>query len=103
LSTPWRAGAIAIDMATAVCATLNLAYFLTRLSGPAEAGSRRVALLVLALISLAALLESAVLLASASASGAPALSSMQWALMRAVPFAATVCLSGVIARRVADD
>jgi hypothetical protein len=102
LPATWRAVAIALDAATALCATLNLAYFLERLlTGRERAPRRRAAVLVLTLISFAALLEAAFLLSSAVSAAGPAFAAPQWTLVRAVGFVATACLSALVIRRLA--
>jgi hypothetical protein len=91
-------------MTTAVCATLNLAYFLTRLASPeAERPPRRIAAFVLALVSFGALIESVILLSAASAHAELDTGSTQWALVRLAPFAAMVCMSALILRRILED
>ena len=102
MTAPWRAGAIGLDVATALCATLNLAYFLERLlSAPPETPARRLAVSVLSLVSLAALLEAVFFLAATSATGSePLFASVQWTLVRGVAFAAAACLSALIVRRL---
>ena len=103
MTAPWRAGVIGLDVATALCATLNLAYFLDRLlSHPADSRARRLAVSVLSLVSLATLLESAFFLAAAPATGSdPLFTSLQWALVRALAFVAAACMSALIVRRIA--
>ena len=97
----WRAMVIALDAVTALCATLNLAYFLERLlSGREDTPRRRVAALVLALVSLAALLEAVFLLSAAASVGSPDFASPQWTVARATGCAASVCLSALVLRRL---
>ena len=99
----WRAGATGLDVATALCATLNLAYFLERLLAAPETPARRLALSVLSLVSLAALLESVLFLAASWATQPePPFGSLQWTLVRAVAFAAAACMSALIVRRLAE-
>ena len=103
MSTTWRLAVAGLDLATAACAALNLAYFLNRLLSPdGDTASRRLAAFVLSLVSLGALLESAFFLASASAgSASPALESLPWTLVRLVPFAGAACMSALVLRRIA--
>ncbi len=100
MSAAWETWLVGMDMATTVCASVNLAYFLSRvLFGQEESAPRRVAACVLALVSFGALLESAFLLASAAADGgAPAPDDGTWALVRAVPFAGMACMSALVVR-----
>lgn len=100
----WPVTTTGLDMATAVCATLNLAYFLTRLAfAEAERPPRRVAAFVLALVSFGALIESVILLSAASASPELDIGSTQWALVRLAPFAAMVCMSALVLRRMLEE
>ena len=104
MSTPWRAAAAGLDLATAACAALNLAYFCQRFSGRwDETASRRVAVAALALVSLGAMVESLFFLASlmAAPSVSP-LASLPWTLARALPFAGTAFISILILRRIGD-
>ena len=102
MSATWRLAVAGLDLATTVCAALNLTYFLNRLLSPdGETASRRVAALVLAVVSLGVLLESVFLLASASAAGSPpVLESLPWTLVRLVPFAGAASISALVLRRI---
>ena len=105
MTTPWRAAAIGLDLATAACATLNLTYFFHRLtSRQQQAASHRVAALALALVSLGAMVESLFFLASLAAAptGSP-LASLPWTLARALPFAGTAFISLLILRRIVSS
>jgi len=98
----WRAAAATMDVATALFATLNAAYFLARLlAAGEETAARRWALGVLSLVSLGALLESAFLLASLSQETSR--DPLAWLLARAVLFAGTACMSALILRRGAGQ
>jgi hypothetical protein len=96
----WRTFAAGLDAGTAVCAALNTAYFLGRLHEERRR-SRVAAVGVLAVISLGALLEATVLLASADDAG-PALDSGGWAALRLLAFAGAAGVSALIARRMAS-
>ena len=102
MSTPWRAAGVGLDMATATCAAINLAYFLYRLSSPQpETPSRKLAAFVLALVSIGAMVESLFFLAWTSGLGEePVLASARWALVRALPFAGMAGMSALVLRRV---
>jgi len=100
LSTPWRAAAAGLDLATAACAALNLAYFCHRLALVGDQTSHRVAALALALVSLGAVAESLFFLISFAGAGPPA--SLPWTLVRALPFAGTAFISVLILRRIAN-
>jgi hypothetical protein len=84
VTVSWRAAAAALDAGAALFAAVNTAYFIARLSGSSEESpSRRLAIITLLIISLGALLEAIVLLASLSAGEeAPLLSSSQWFVVR---------------------
>ena len=97
----WRAAIAGIDLLTAVCAAVNLAYFCYRLSAdPPETVSRRAAALVLAVVSFGAVVESAVLLA-ASGRGSP-VESPQWALVRGLALAGAFGMAALVVRRLLD-
>ena len=97
----WRAAVAGLDLLTAVCAAVNLAYFCYRLSAhPPETASRRVAVLVLAVVSFATVVESAALLAGASGSGGSALESPAWAIVRGLALAGAMGMAILVLRRV---
>ena len=76
MSATWRACIALIDVVTALCAALNFAYFARRFTSPGkEAPSRRMAVLVLAMVSLGTLVESLALLAIGAEAETPALAS----------------------------
>lgn len=101
MSLPWRAAAAALESTGASCAALNLAYFLQRLWGPApERGSRRVAALVMAVVSAGAMAEGAFVLAWLWTGGE---ASWSWAAARVLPVAGTAALSALVLRGLADD
>jgi hypothetical protein len=101
----WRAAAAALDAGTALFATINAAYFVARLAGSRNApGGRRVAILVLAVVSLGVLLEAALLLASVAASNdAPLLSSSQWFAVRFLACAGSGGVCALVLRRLAAE
>ncbi len=104
MSLPWRAAAAALESATALCATLNLAYFLHRTASPLdETYSRRVAAFVLAVVSLGAVAESMLVLASLASSDPAVFGSAPWVLVSAVTFAGMACMSALVLRRIADE
>lgn len=102
MPSTWRAAAVGLDAATAACAAFNLTYFLYRLARwREETASRAVAVFALALVSLAALAESLLFLASLTvlpAGSPPAI--IPWALMRVLPLAGTAFISILILRRL---
>jgi hypothetical protein len=62
LPATWRAAVAGLDLLTAACAAINLAYFCYRLSAhPPETAPRRAAALVLAVVSFATVVESVAL------------------------------------------
>jgi hypothetical protein len=90
-----------IDVVTASAAALNFAYFARRYtSAHAENAPRRTAALVPAVVSLGTLVESLALLAIGAEAETPALSSGSWALVRALPFAGTLGMAALVARRM---
>lgn len=94
-----------MESAAAACAALNLGYFLQRLWGPtAEKGPRRVAALVLAVVSAGAVAEGAFVLAwlwgDAGSGGGP---SWAWAAARVLPVAGTAGISALVLRGLADE
>ncbi|MBI1886336.1 MAG: hypothetical protein HYS09_08530 [Chloroflexi bacterium] len=91
----WPALGPALDLATALCAAFNSAYFLHLLASRREEPARRVAAAALALVSLGAMVESAFFLLAGPPAGSPA-----WPLVRALPFAGTAAVSLLIMRRV---
>lgn len=103
MTSPWRAAALGLDLATAACAVLNLAYFLHRLaSRRSGAAARRVAAFALAVVSLGVMGESLLSLAflMVPPAGSP-LASPAWTLGRALPFAGTAFISLLVLRRLA--
>jgi hypothetical protein len=102
LPSTWRAAAVGLDSTTAACAALNLAYFLYRLARWREGtASRAVAVLALALVSLAAAGESLFFLASLTVlpAGSPP-ATIPWTLVRVLPLAAAAFVSALILRRL---
>jgi hypothetical protein len=100
---PWRAIVASIDVATAACAALNFVYFSRRFTAPDyEASRRRIAAAVLAMISLGTAAEAIVLVLLAARGGPIGEASGSWALVRALPFAGTLALSALVARRLVE-
>jgi hypothetical protein len=98
----WRAAAAALDAGTAVFAAVNAAYFVTRLAGAgAEPPARRAAVLVLAVVSLGALIEALVLLTAFAASDpAPLFSSSHWTAVRLLACAGSGGVCALVMRRL---
>jgi hypothetical protein len=93
--------AAALDAGTAICSGLNAAYFFDRLLSGVDAPARRLAVLVLALVSFGTLVEALALLASAGGPHeGPVTASAAWAAVRVLPFAGSAGLSALIARGV---
>jgi hypothetical protein len=85
---------------TAVCSTVNLAYFCYRLSAhPPETASRRAAAVVLAAVSFATVVESVALLAAASGSGSP-VEAPGWALVRGLALTGALGMAVLVIRKV---
>ena len=98
MSIAWRAAVAGLEAAAAVCAALNLAYFLHRALS-AELSTRRAAALVLALISLGTLAESVVVMASLEIYGnAPLFAPAAWVVARAITLAGTGCITALVLR-----
>lgn len=97
----WRAGAAALETATALCAALNSAYFLGRSLEVGQGPGRRVAAFVLALVSLGALVESLVLVALFAAER-PAIEPSDLTLARAFAIAGAMAMAALVLRRLAD-
>ena len=96
----WRTVSAVLDVGTAACAALNTTYFVERLlAGVDRARSRRLAVLTLAVVSLATLVEALALLAIAahSADAAP-LTSASWKLVRVLPLVGAAGVSAIILR-----
>lgn len=100
MSITWRAAAAGLEAATALCATLNVAYFLGRISSRQPlALSRRVAAFVLALVSSGTLAQSMFVLLWLSMSGDEAIFSLPgWTAVRVVTFSGTACVSALVLR-----
>jgi len=102
LSITWRAAAAGLEAAMALCAALNLAYFLHR-AVSVEPLSRRAAAFVLALISFGAMVESGfVLIALGVSTGDSVFASAAWVLVRLATFAGTACISALVLRAMGD-
>ncbi|HET9477016.1 MAG TPA: hypothetical protein VFP63_05980 [Dehalococcoidia bacterium] len=96
----WRAAIAGMDLLTAVCAAVNLAYFCYRLSAhPPETASRRVAAVVLGVVSFATVVESAALLGAAAGGGEP-LGSPSWGAVRGLALAGALGMAIMVVRRV---
>jgi hypothetical protein len=104
LSITWRAAAAGLEAATALCAVLNVAYFLGRMTSPRPlALSRRAAAFVLALVSAGTLAQSMFVLLWLSISGDEAIfSSPGWMAVRVVTFSGTACVSALVLRAVGN-
>lgn len=68
----WRAAIAGVDLLTAICSAVNLAYLYHRLSArPPDTASLRAAAVVLAVVSFATVMESVALLVAAWGRGEP--------------------------------
>ena len=95
----WRAATAGIDLLTAVCAAVNLAYFCYRLSAdPPETASRRVAAVVLGVVSFATVVESVALMLAATGRGEPG-DSAGWAVVRGLALAGALGMAAIILRK----
>ena len=96
----WRAAVAGLDLLTAVCSTINLAYFCYRLlAHPPETAPRRTAALVLAVVSFATVVESAALFAAASSRGS-AVEAPGWALVRGLALTGALGMAALVLRKV---
>ncbi len=96
----WRAAVAGVDLLTAICAAVNLAYFYYRLSArPPATASRRAAALALAVVSFATVVESVALLVAASGRGEPG-DSVGWAIIRGLALAGALGMAALVLRRI---
>jgi len=96
----WRTVAAVLDAGTASCAAINAAYFLDRLlSGADLLPARRLAVAILALVSIASLFEGVVLLALAGHGGDVFAATAPWAIVRFLVFAGVAGISALVVRR----
>jgi hypothetical protein len=102
LSITWRAAAAGLEAAMALCAAVNVAYFLHRVLS-VEPLSRKAAAFVLAMISFGAMAEAAfVLMALGGPAGDPVFASAAWVVVRLGTFAGTACISALVLRAMGD-
>lgn len=96
----WRTAVAGLDLLTAVCAAINLAYFCYRLtSQPPETASLRTAAMVLAAVSFATVVESVALLVVASRRGEPG-DSPGWVAIRGLALAGALGMAALVLRKV---
>jgi hypothetical protein len=102
LSITWRAAAAGLEAATALCAALNLVYFLHR-AFSVEPLSRKAAAFVLALMSFGAAVESAFVISALGVSlDGPVFASAGWVLTRLATFAGMACVSALVLRTIGN-
>jgi hypothetical protein len=102
LSITWRAAAAGLEAAMALCAALNLAYFLHR-TVSLESLARKGAAFVLALISFGAMAEAGfVLLVLGDPARDPSFGSDVWVLVRLATFAGMACISALVLRVIGE-
>lgn len=102
MSITWRAMAAALETATALCAALNLAYFLHR-TFSVQPLSRKFAAFVLALLSFGAAVESSFVSAALAASWEGSVfGSAAWLFARFGTFAGTACISALVLRALGN-
>ena len=101
LSITWRAAVAGMEAAMALCAALNLAYFLHR-AASLEQLSRRTAAFVLALISFGAMVESGFVILALGDSAGDSVFGSAWLLVRLATFAATACISALVLRAISE-
>ena len=102
MASSWRAVAAGLDSLTAVCAALNLTYFVYRLARRRErTAARAAAVFALALVSLGAMGESLYFLASLTVlpAGSPP-DALPWAAARLLPLAGTAAITALLMRRL---
>ena len=96
MSITWRAAVAGLEAVTALCAALNLAYFLHR-ALTMDSRLRRAAAFVLALISLGTLAESVVVIGSLETNGfVPLAAAAAWVAARAITLAGTGFITALI-------
>ena len=96
MSITWRAAVAGLEAVTALCAALNLAYFLHR-ALTMDSRLRRAAAFVLALISLGTLAESVVVIGSLETNGfVPLAAPAPWVAARAITLAGTGFITALI-------
>lgn len=97
----WRTLASALDAGTAICAGINSVYFCDRLLSGVDGAARRLAVFVLAIVSMGTLIEALALIANAAGPNeAQVPASASWAVVRLLPFAGAAGVSALIARGV---
>ncbi len=97
----WQTATAGLEAATAACAALNLAYFFLRATTAHEpSASRRLAAFVLALLSLAALVESTLTLVIINLVTENGFASPPWFAARSLTFAGMACMSALVLRAV---
>jgi hypothetical protein len=101
LSVTWRALAAGLEAAIALCAAINLAYFLHR-ARSVESLSRRAAAFVLALMALGTLVESLVALTSLQSADGLVVTSGVWIVARSITLAATGCICALVIRAMGN-
>ena len=100
MSITWRAAAAGLEAAMAVCAALNLVYFLRR-GASLDSLSRKVAAFVLALVSFGVLAESAFVIAALGASADKSVfATAAWVVTRLTTFAGTAYVSWLVLGRM---
>jgi hypothetical protein len=99
----WRAAMAGLEAAIALSAALNAVYFVRRIT-TAQALSRRLAALVLAMLFLGSLAESVVLIAWLRAGEGLLFSAASaWMFARSLTFAATGCVSVLVIRAMGNE
>ena len=97
-----RAAVAGVDLLTAACAAVNLAYFCYRLTAqPPETAPRRAAAVVLAVVSFATVVESLALMFAATGRGEPG-DSAGWAIVRGLALAGALGMAAIVLRKVAS-
>jgi hypothetical protein len=97
----WRALAAGLEAAIALCAAINLAYFLHR-ARSVESLSRRAAAFVLASMALGTLVESLVAIASLQSAGGLVATSGAWIAARSITLAATGSICALVIRAMGN-
>jgi len=102
LSITWRAAAAGLEAAMALCAALNLAYFLHR-AVSLESVARRGAAFVLAVISCGVMAEAVFVFSTLAVStGDSVFASAAWVPVRLATFAGMACISGLVLKSMGD-
>jgi hypothetical protein len=101
MTMAWRAAMAGLEAMIALCAVVNAAYFVGRVTA-AEPLSRKLAALVLAMLFLGSLAESVVLIAWLRTGESQLFSAAAWMFARSLTFVGTGFVSVLILRAMGN-